>query len=367
MNALLPIACDGEVAASAAKQTEGFLSAFSLDIWPRPAHQDPMPNPSQNLPDAQARNWVDTRAPAVLRPWLKLGRFDRPIGIWLLFLPGAMGLAFGFAHPVFLPATDGTAELLMGWDALQHFPYLKLLLFFVGAALMRAAGCAYNDYVDRDIDAQVERTRGRPIPAGQISPRQALIYVAVCSLISLVILIQLGKLAIILGVASLLLVAAYPFMKRITWWPQAWLGLTFNWGFLMGAATTTGTVSLAAIVFYAGLVFWTIGYDTIYALQDIEDDAMIGVKSSARALGPHVVSGVSIFYGLAIVLTAWAGHMLLLPPLFFGVIFMVGAHLIYQTARIKPDDGALALSIFKSNRTTGLLWFLSLIAVHGKV
>ncbi len=326
-----------------------------------------MPTTSPNLPDATSRNWVDTRAPAVLRPWLKLGRFDRPIGIWLLFLPGAMGLAFGFAHPVFEPATDGTAQLLMGWDALQHFPFYKLLLFFIGAALMRAAGCAYNDFIDRDIDARVERTRGRPIPAGQVSPKAALVYVAVCSLISLGILVQLGKLAIVLGVASLLLVAAYPFMKRITWWPQAWLGLTFNWGFLMGVATTTGTLSLAAACFYAGLVFWTIGYDTIYALQDIEDDAMIGVKSSARALGQHTVSGVSIFYGLAILLTSWAGHMLGLPPLFFGVIIMVGAHLIYQTARIKLDDPARALGLFKSNRTTGLLWFLSLIAVHGKV
>ncbi len=326
-----------------------------------------MTTPSQNLPDAASRNWVDTRAPAFLRPWLKLGRFDRPIGIWLLFLPGAMGLAFGFAHPYIVPATDGTADLLMGWDALQHFPWLKLLLFFIGAALMRAAGCAYNDYVDRDIDARVERTRGRPIPAGQITPKQALIYVAVCSLISLGILVQLGKLAIILGVASLALVAAYPFMKRITWWPQAWLGLTFNWGFLMGVATVTGILTVPALVFYTGLVFWTIGYDTIYALQDIEDDAMIGVKSSARALGSHAVTGVSLFYGAAILLTAVAGHLAGLTPLFFLGVVMTGAHLIYQTLRLKPEDTALCLTLFKSNRTTGLLWFLSLIAVHGKL
>ncbi len=325
-----------------------------------------MTAPAQNLPDATRRNWVDTRAPAFLRPWLKLGRFDRPIGIWLLFLPGAMGLAFGFAHPYIV--TDGAfAHVLIGADALEHFPFVKLALFFLGAMLMRAAGCAYNDFVDRDIDAQVERTRGRPIPSGQVSPKAALVFVAVCSLISLVILLQLGKLAILLGVASLALVAAYPFMKRITWWPQAWLGLTFNWGFLMGVATQTGTLSWAAAVFYAGLVFWTIGYDTIYALQDIEDDAMIGVKSSARALGRHTVSGVSIFYGLAILLTAVAGHMIGLTPLFYLCIFMVGAHLIYQTVRLKPDDTARCLALFKANRTTGLLWFLSLIAVHGKL
>ena len=320
-----------------------------------------MTSPSQNLPDATRRNWVDTRAPAFLRPWLKLGRFDRPIGIWLLFLPGAMGLAFGFAQPYFVP---GHNQPEIGADALQHFPWIKLLLFLVGAALMRAAGCAYNDLVDRDIDAKVERTRNRPIPAGQISPRQAMAFIAACSLISLVILIQLGVLAIILGVASLALVAAYPFMKRITWWPQAWLGLTFNWGFLMGVATTTGTVSLAAVVFYAGLVFWTIGYDTIYALQDIEDDAMIGVKSSARALGEHAVSGVSIFYGLAVVLTALAGHLQGLPPPFFAGIAFVFAHLFYQVMRLKPEDTARDLALFKSNRVTGLLWFLSLVLVH---
>ncbi|MDV6332972.1 4-hydroxybenzoate octaprenyltransferase [Asticcacaulis sp. 201] len=317
------------------------------------------------LPDATKRNWVDRYAPAALQPWLKLGRLDRPIGIWLLFLPGAMGLAFAIAHPFFTDTSGGQSHVLAPADVLQYkFPWLKLILFAVGSVLMRAAGCAFNDFVDRDFDARVERTRGRPIPSGQISPKQALAFTAGCSLISFLILIQLGWLAIWLGVGSLALVAAYPFMKRITWWPQAWLGLTFNWGFLMGYATITDTLTWAALVFYAGLVFWTIGYDTIYALQDIEDDAMIGVKSSARALGKNTVNGVSLFYGLAAVLTGTGAYLADLPALFFGGLLLVTAHLFWQVVRLRLDDNELALKLFKSNRTTGLLWVISLLAVH---
>ncbi|MCR6660462.1 MAG: 4-hydroxybenzoate octaprenyltransferase [Asticcacaulis sp.] len=320
------------------------------------------------LPDAARLNWVDRLAPRALQPWLKLGRLDRPIGIWLLFLPGAMGLAFAIAHPFFANNLDGTARLLPPQEVLRyHFPWLKLLLFAVGSVLMRAAGCAFNDFVDRDFDAKVERTRGRPIPSGQISPKQALAFAAGCSLISFMILIQLGWLTIALGAGSLLLVAAYPFMKRITWWPQAWLGLTFNWGFLMGFATVTGTLTLPALLFYAGLIFWTLGYDTIYALQDIEDDAMIGVKSSARALGKHTVTGVSLFYGAASVLTGVAGYIanpplsypdetllqrLLaavsgngLPPIFFVGLLLVTTHLFMQIVRLRPDSVRRALGV----------------------
>lgn len=316
------------------------------------------------LPDATRTNWVDRLAPPAWRPWLKLGRFDRPIGIWLLFLPCAMGMALGVARPYF--TTDPlTGNLLLDPQGLvKNFPLYKLLLFFIGAALMRAAGCAFNDLIDRDIDAKVERTRGRPIPSGQISPKQAVIFLIVCSLISLGVLVQLGTLAIMLGVGSLVLVAAYPFMKRITWWPQAWLGLTFNWGFLIGFATVANSLGLFALVFYLGLVFWTIGYDTIYALQDIEDDTLASVKSSALRLGRHAISGVSLFYGLAIVLTAYAGHMAKLPPLFFGGIMLVALHLFSQVARMRIEDGPLALKLFKANRTTGLLWVISLLAVH---
>ncbi|MGN6425059.1 MAG: 4-hydroxybenzoate octaprenyltransferase [Asticcacaulis sp.] len=319
------------------------------------------------LPDAARLNWVDRYAPAALRPWLRLGRFDRPIGIWLLYLPCAMGLALGMAHPVFAIDALHPDQTQPQWSwraAVGTFPYLKLVLFFIGAALMRAAGCAFNDLVDRDFDARVERTRSRPIPSGQISPKQALAFILVCSLISLAILIQLGQLAIILGVASLGLVAAYPFMKRITWWPQAWLGLTFNWGLLMGYATTTGHIDAAALVFYAGLVFWTLGYDTIYALQDIDDDILIGVKSSARALGRHTVSGVSIFYGLAVVLTGAAGMLAHLPFLYFAGLLILTGHFYWQVVCLQPDNGELALKLFKSNRTAGLIWFASLLAVH---
>ena len=305
-----------------------------------------MSHAADPLPDASQRNWVDRHAPPSLRPWLRLGRFDRPIGIWLLFLPGAMGLTFAFSSLEF---------------SLSSYPFGKLALFALGSALMRAAGCAYNDYVDRDIDAKVERTRGRPIPSGQIKPRQALAFVAGCSLISLVILLQLGLTAILLGFASLALVAAYPFMKRITWWPQAWLGMTFNWGFLMGAACLTREVTPAATVFYGGLIFWTIGYDTIYALQDVEDDAMVGVKSSARALGDRARTGITVFYALAVVLTGIGAYMGHLKPLFFVGLLLVSGHLVLQVTRLRFKDNDLALRLFKSNRTAGLLWVLSLV------
>jgi 4-hydroxybenzoate polyprenyltransferase len=294
------------------------------------------------LPDATSHNWVDRYAPYGLKPWLRLGRFDRPVGIWLLFLPGAMGLCLG---------APSLLNLELG---------VKLILFAFGAALMRAAGCAYNDYVDRDIDAQVERTKLRPIPAGQISPKQALIYIAICCSLSLIILLQLGNLAIGLGVASLGLVALYPFMKRITWWPQAWLGLTFNWGLLMGYASMTETLSFGAILFYAGLVFWTIGYDTIYALQDTEDDALIGVKSSALALKDHTRLGVGAFYALALGFTGLGGALSDLTLPFYGGLLCVGGHLVWQVYNLRIDQSTLWLSLFKSNRETGIFWVLAI-------
>ena len=219
------------------------------------------------LPDAAPTNWVDRWAPVALRPWLKLGRFDRPAGIWLLMLPGWQGIAL--------------AGAMQGrWPD----PVL-LLLFLLGAGLMRAAGCAYNDIVDRDIDAKVARTAARPVASGRITVKQAWAFTLGCCLASLAILLMLPPLCWLLGVLSLGLVAAYPFMKRITWWPQAWLGLTFNWGALMGFAAAADELSPSAALLYAGGVFWTLGYDTIYAIQDLEDDALAGVKSSARRLG----------------------------------------------------------------------------------
>ncbi|GGL33242.1 4-hydroxybenzoate octaprenyltransferase [Caulobacter rhizosphaerae] len=296
------------------------------------------------LPDAAAGNWVDRHAPPALRPWLKLGRFDRPAGIWLLMLPGWQGIAL---------AAAGQGQWPNPW---------LLIAFFVGAALMRAAGCAFNDIVDRDFDAQVSRTAMRPIPAGLISVKQAWAFVIGCCLVSFGILVCLGWLAIGLGVASLALVAAYPFMKRITWWPQAWLGLTFNWGALLGYAAATHTLSWAAALLYASGLFWTLGYDTIYAIQDIEDDALAGVKSSTRRLGAHVQKGVLAFYIACFVLViaaAWVGG---LGPLFLPLAALVAVHLSRQAARVRIDDPAGALALFKSNAQVGFVLFLALAA-----
>jgi 4-hydroxybenzoate polyprenyltransferase len=296
------------------------------------------------LPDAMPSNWVDRFAPAPLRPWLKLGRFDRPAGIWLLMLPGWQGIAL--------------AAAMKG-----HWPsWLLMLEVFAGAALMRAAGCAYNDILDRDIDAKVARTAGRPIPAGQISVKQAWVFVAACALVSFGILVTLPPLAIGLGVGSLALVAAYPFMKRITWWPQAWLGLTFNWGALLGFAAATSTLGLPALLLYAGGIFWTLGYDTIYAVQDLEDDALAGVKSSALRLGEAAPKAVLGFYVLAFVLAlacAWTAH---LGPLFLPPAALYGVHLSRQAAGLDVRDGKGALKLFKSNAWAGLLLFSALAA-----
>ncbi|HZV85816.1 MAG TPA: UbiA family prenyltransferase [Brevundimonas sp.] len=329
---------------------------------------------SAPLPDAGS-NWVDRHAPKGLKPWLKLGRFDRPIGIWLLLLPGWQGISLALAQ--YRRAPDAyDAWLFVG--------------FAIGACLMRAAGCAFNDIVDRDIDAKVARTALRPIPSGRITVEQAWAFVIGCSLVSLLVLLTLNPAAIGLGIASLALVAAYPFMKRLTWWPQAWLGLTFNWGALMGyAAAFTLAAKFAflntvqvesigppgpslipaleprdyvtALLLYAGGVFWTLGYDTIYALQDIEDDAMVGVKSSARRLGVAVRRGVAVFYALAVLSAAAAGAAAGLGPLFWLFLTAYAAHLIWQVYRLRPDDPALALRLFKSNRDAGFILLSAII------
>ena len=300
------------------------------------------------LPDAMPANWVDRFAPASLRPWLKLGRLDRPTGIWLLMLPGWQGIALAGA-------------IKSAW------PDIRLLtLFLLGAVLMRAAGCAFNDIVDRHFDAKVARTALRPIPSGQISVRGAWVFLIVCSLASFAILLSLNRLCLILGAASLVLVAAYPFMKRITWWPQAWLGLTFNWGALLGFAAASDGRSLpwAAVGLYASGVFWTLGYDTIYAVQDLEDDALIGVKSSARALGSRAPRGVFVFYAICFALALSAGTNARLGPGFQALTAIYGVHLAVQAARLKIDDPARALRLFKSNALAGLILFGALVAGH---
>jgi len=232
--------------------------------------------------------------------------------------------------------------------------------------MMRAAGCAFNDIVDRDFDAKVARTALRPIPSGQISVRGAWAFLIGCALASLAILLSLNPLSMALGAASLALVGAYPFMKRITWWPQAWLGLTFNWGALLGFAAAGGGRSLPwpAVALYASGVFWTLGYDTIYAVQDLEDDALVGVKSSARALGSRAPRGVTVFYAIAFALALSAGTVGRLGIGFQALTAVYGAHLIWQASRLKIDDPARALDLFKSNALAGLILFGAMVAGH---
>ncbi|HTI67821.1 MAG TPA: 4-hydroxybenzoate octaprenyltransferase [Caulobacteraceae bacterium] len=295
------------------------------------------------LPDAPPLNWVDRYAPQGLRPWLRLGRFDRPAGTWLLLLPGWQSVALG-------PA------------ALGRLPDWKLIVLFgIGAAVMRAAGCAYNDICDRDLDAKVARTAQRPIPSGQISVKGAWAFLVGCSLVGLAILLTMNPLAIGLGVASLGLVAAYPFMKRITWWPQAWLGLTFNWGAVLGFAAAAGTLGWPALILYAGGLFWTLGYDTIYAIQDLEDDALAGVKSSARRLGAAAPRAIARFYVVAALFALAAGAVVRLGPLFYLLWLAYAVHLLWQSRRVKVDDPARALALFKSNRDAGLLLFAAFV------
>jgi 4-hydroxybenzoate polyprenyltransferase len=290
-------------------------------------------------------NWVDTRAPRWSRPYLRLSRLDRPIGSWLLLIPcwWSAALAAGVVHNI------------------GQLPRV-LALFFVGAFVMRGAGCTWNDITDRDLDARVERTRSRPIPAGQVSVPQAMAFLVLQALIGLAVLLQFNRFAVATGIASLIIVAIYPFMKRITWWPQIVLGLAFSWGALMGFAVTLGRVDPAALALYAGSIAWVIGYDTIYAHQDTEDDALIGIKSTARLFGARTRPALIAFYGLAVALI---GVALVLADA--GVLAWIGlvafaAHLMWQIRRLHIEDPALCLRIFKSNRDAGLLLFVGLLA-----
>jgi 4-hydroxybenzoate polyprenyltransferase len=289
-------------------------------------------------------NWVDTLAPPWSRPYLRLSRLDRPIGSWLLLMP-----------------CWWSAALAAGAHTIGRLP-LVVALFFVGAFAMRGAGCTWNDITDRDLDAKVERTRSRPIPAGQVSVPQALAFLVVQALIGFVVLLQFNRLAVATGIASLAIVAVYPFMKRITWWPQVVLGLAFSWGALMGFAVMLGRIDAAALLLYAGSISWVIGYDTIYAHQDAEDDALIGVKSTARLFGARTHQALIVFYAMAVVLIGvamWlAGAGL---PAWIGLAAFA-AHLAWQITRLKVGDPALCLRIFKSNRDAGLLLFIGLLA-----
>lgn len=293
------------------------------------------------VPDSQHKGLVGM-LPAAARPYALLARFDRPIGWWLLFWPCAWGV-------------------LLAGGAATHWPLILWML--AGSIAMRGAGCIYNDIVDRDLDAKVERTRLRPVASGVISIRAAWIWLVLLCLAGLVVLLRLRPEAQLVAIASLAPVAAYPFMKRITWWPQAWLGIVFSWGALVGWVAVNGSASPGTGLLYAGSIAWVIGYDTIYALQDREDDALIGVRSSALRLGMHVKRGVSLFYGGA--LACWAGALWLVRPqlLVFVALVPVAIHLVWQVATLRTDDGDNALARFRSNRFAGFLMALACLVV----
>ena len=284
-------------------------------------------------------NWVDGLAPAVTRPYLRLARLDRPIGSWLLLMPcwWSAGLA--------------------GMQA-DRLPSLwHIVLFFIGAFAMRGAGCTWNDLVDRDLDTKVERTRSRPIPSKQVTVVQATIFMVALALIGLLVLLQFNRFTVMTGLASLLVVAIYPFMKRITYWPQIVLGLAFSWGALMGWPAAFGRLDWQPLVLYAGSICWVIGYDTIYAHQDREDDLTIGIKSTALLFGERTQPILAGFYAGAVLLIGAAGLMA-----GGGVIFLIGliafaAHLAWQVMRLNIDDPAHCLMLFKSNRDAGLILF----------
>ncbi len=289
--------------------------------------------------------WTD-RCPPVVRPYLKLMRLDRPIGTWLLLLPCWWSAAL---------AADSVRDPWL---------YGMCALFGVGAVVMRGAGCAINDIADRDFDGRVERTAARPIPSGQVSVRAALIFVGTLMLVGLAVLVQFDRPTILLGAASVPVLAVYPFMKRITNWPQAWLGLAFNWSALVGWSAMRGTLASPALLLYVGGICWTLGYDTIYAHQDKADDVKIGVRSSALALGERTRPFLVVIYALAIGLFAaafaWAGA----GPWAWPILVAAALHLVWQVATVEIDDGPNCLKRFKSNRDFGLLLALAALAAH---
>ncbi|HEY4862725.1 MAG TPA: 4-hydroxybenzoate octaprenyltransferase [Xanthobacteraceae bacterium] len=289
-------------------------------------------------------NWVDRHAPVWARPYLQLARLDRPIGSWLLLLPCWW--------------SAGLAALASG----ARWPDLKLLvLFAIGAVAMRGAGCTWNDILDRDLDARVERTRSRPIPSGKISVAGAFVFLVALALVGLLVLIQLNAFAIAAGIGSLAVVSVYPFAKRVTWFPQAVLGLAFSWGALMGWAAVFGRIDWPALVLYAGSILWVIGYDTIYAHQDRDDDAIIGVRSTARLFGEKTRPALVFFCAGAVILISIAGILS-----GGGILFALGAagfalHLAWQVRSIDIGNPALCLRLFRANREAGLILFAGIV------
>src|SRR5207248_2066388 len=287
-------------------------------------------------------NWVDAAAPAWTRPYLRLARLDRPIGSWLLLIPCWWSLALAAMH---------AREQVNLWYA---------ALFLLGAFAMRGAGCTWNDIVDRDLDARVERTRSRPIPSGQVSVRAAALFLGLQALIGLLVLLQFNSFTVIVGLASLAVVAVYPFMKRVTYWPQIVLGLAFSWGALMGWPAVFARLDLPAYLLYAGAICWVIAYDTIYAHQDREDDALVGIKSTALLFRQRTKPMLALFYALALTLIAVAGWTAGARLIFALGLVAFAAHLVWQIARLDVDDPVNCLAVFKSNRDAGLILFAGL-------
>lgn len=306
----------------------------------------PVPVSDRDGPsDALSGNWVDRYAPDTLRPYLRLARLDRPVGTWLLLFPCWWSVALA--------------------EVSQSRPYPSvsyLILFALGALLMRASGCAFNDWVDRDFDASVARTANRPIPSGDISPDAALAFACVLAFIAFFVLLAFNGFTILLGIASLSLVLVYPFMKRFTYWPQVVLGLAFNWGALMGWAAVKGSLDIAPVLLFVGSVCWTIGYDTIYAHQDAEDDASIGLKSTALKFGEDTITWVGAFYSAAVVFWVAAGFFAGTHLFFYMCVALVSLQLAWQVSTLKIHDPENCLWRFRSNRDVGVALFLGLVA-----
>jgi 4-hydroxybenzoate polyprenyltransferase len=297
-------------------------------------------NTTDIVPDSEQRGLIGA-LPARLRPFASLMRLDRPIGVWLLFWPCAWSV--------------GLAGVGGRWGL---FPVLLL-----GAFAARSAGCVYNDIVDRDLDRHVERTRLRPLASGRVSVTSAWALIALLCAIGFIVLAQMDRLAGLIALASVAPVAAYPFMKRITWWPQAWLGLVFSWGALVGWPAVTSSFDRPPLLLWGGSIAWVIGYDTLYAIQDIEDDALVGVKSSARRLGDKAPLGIAIFYATAIIL--WGCAIWAVRPDWIALLALLPAalHLANQALRADPADGDGALNLFRSNRTCGFFVFIGMLVV----
>src|SRR5712671_880996 len=318
-------------------------SSNSRGVAAHPGPREGGPAAGGDPSDIHHGDWVERLLPMRLRPYARLARLDRPIGTWLLLFPGWWGIAL----------------------ASQRWPApLLLVLFAIGAIAMRGAGCTLNDIADRDYDGQVARTRLRPLPSGAVSVRQAVVFLLFQLAIGAAVLLSLNLTAILLGAAVLVLIGIYPFMKRVTYWPQVFLGLNFNWGALIGWTAVTGVLVWSPLLLYLGGVFWTVGYDTIYAHQDKEDDIRIGVKSSAIALGVHTRPWLFAFYGAALLMWGAAGYAAGLGTIFWIGLAAAAAQLAWQAARVATDDPADCLCKFRSNRAVGWLLLAGIVAGH---